>query len=119
MASTIAIKFIFFLSLLLRMLSSQNHDLQRPLSSLKVLILGYEIFVIIQFAIEKSKGGKINLFVHPANSFKFPFEETELSMARIAVVPTAQIRRFFNQCFVDRRSGLSRNNNFFTVHFML
>ena len=47
--------------------------------------------MIIEFAILNSYGGKINLFVQPSNSFKLPIDETELSMARITVVPTAQI----------------------------
>src|SRR5690606_39307470 len=52
-------------------------------------------FVIMQLAILKSYGGKMNLFVQPSISFNMPFEDTELSIARIAVVPTAQMRLLF------------------------
>jgi hypothetical protein len=37
-------------------------------------------------------GGKTNLFVQPSKGFSVPCEETELSTARIDVVPTVQIR---------------------------
>src|SRR5690606_33616358 len=57
--------------------------------------LGVWKLVIMQLAILKSYGGKINLFVQPSISFNIPFEDTELSMARMAVVPTAQIRFLF------------------------
>src|SRR5690606_40816738 len=43
----------------------------------------------------KSYGGKINLLDQPSNSFKVPLEDTELSMARMAVVPTAHTRLLF------------------------
>ena len=36
----------------------------------------------------------MNLLVHPENSFSVALDETELSIERITVVPTAQIRRF-------------------------
>src|SRR5690606_31728217 len=49
----------------------------------------------MQSAILKSYGGKINLFVQPSNVFKVWFDETELSKARIDVVPTAQILFLF------------------------
>src|SRR6187431_2399516 len=52
--------------------------------------------VIIHVATLKSCGGKINLFVQPSKGFKVLCEETELSMARIDVVPTAQIRFLFD-----------------------
>jgi hypothetical protein len=37
---------------------------------------------------------KTNLFVQPSKGFSVPCEETELSTARIDVVPTVQIRFF-------------------------
>src|SRR5690606_2647236 len=46
--------------------------------------------VIIQSAMLNSYGGKMNLFVQPSNGLRVLLVETELSTARIEVVPTQQ-----------------------------
>ena len=50
--------------------------------------------MIMQFGTLNSYGGKMNLFVQPSNGFSVFADETELSIARIDVVPTAQILFF-------------------------
>jgi hypothetical protein len=50
--------------------------------------LGYEISN--HTCLESKCGGKTNLFVQPSKGFKVFCDETELSTARIDVVPTVQ-----------------------------
>src|SRR6185437_8018749 len=55
------------------------------------LVLGRWKLVTNELAIEKSYGGCINKFVHPSAGFSNPWAVTELSTARIVVVPIEHI----------------------------
>src|ERR1700733_3524652 len=57
------------------------------------LVLGRWKLVMSESAIEKVYGGCINTFVQPSSGFNKPCAVTELSNARMVVVPMEQIWR--------------------------
>ena len=61
----------------------------------------------------------MNLLVQPSNSFNVPLEETALSKARIAVVPTAQTTSFilFALLIISTASASIVISS--AIHFML
>jgi hypothetical protein len=72
----------------------------------------------MQFGTLKSYGGKMNLFVQPSNGFSVLADETELSIARIEVVPTAQIRFLFDFGIIHDIASILCDDQLLRIHFV-
>lgn len=88
---------------------ASNHHLECRKRQMKL--------VTIRLATLKSYGGKMNLLVQPSYGFKCPWVDTELSMVRITVVPTAQM--FLRASRAALQPGrLLPKSDLFRIHFV-